>query len=62
MDAPRHHRGHGLDRPECKTEPSYSLEVGFYWWLPALFLVLACQRYVYGRLPDKFRVRDEAAH
>lgn len=53
--------GTGWTAQSARSSP-YSLEVGLYWWLPALFLVLACQRYVYGRLPDKFRVRDEAPH
>jgi cytochrome bd-type quinol oxidase subunit 2 len=53
--------GTGWTAQTARSSP-YSLEVGLYWWLPALCLVLACQAYVYRRLPDKFRVRDDAPY
>jgi len=39
-----------------------SLTAGLAWWLPAVCLVLFCQRYVYSQLPQKFRIADDAPH
>jgi cytochrome bd-type quinol oxidase subunit 2 len=47
---------------ETARAADYSLCVGLWWWLPALGLVLVCQRFVYGQLPSKFSIDDDAAH
>lgn len=47
---------------ENARSSDYSLEVGLVWWLPALGLVLFCQRYVYRSLPAKFRIADDVHH
>ncbi len=47
---------------ESARAADYSLRVGLCWWLPALALVVFCQRYVYGRLPGKFSIKDDVGH
>jgi cytochrome bd ubiquinol oxidase subunit II len=47
---------------ESARAADYSLRVGLYWWLPALCLVLVCQRFVYRQLPAKFSIEDDAQH
>jgi len=58
---PATHAGAGLTITSAKAA-DYSLRVGLYWWLPALLLVLVCQRFVYGQLPAKFSIDDDVPH
>jgi cytochrome d ubiquinol oxidase subunit II len=53
--------GSGLTVETAKAA-DYSLMVGLCWWLPALGLVLFCQRYVYRQMPAKFSLRDDVSH
>jgi cytochrome d ubiquinol oxidase subunit II len=53
--------GAGLTIENAKTA-DYSLRVGLWWWLPALALVLFCQRFVYAQLPSKFSIADDVHH
>ncbi|HSC88034.1 MAG TPA: hypothetical protein VLC09_12215, partial [Polyangiaceae bacterium] len=47
---------------QAVRSPDYALGVGLCWWLPAFGIVVACQRFVYGRMPRTFSVHDDAAH